>query len=149
MVEKNKKWKREISAGGVVYKQQDDKIFVLLIKPSGKTKNKDSKWSFPKGLIDGSEKSETTAVREVKEEAGIEAKIEEKLGSVKYIFIWEGENIFKIVTFYLMEYVSGDPKDHDFEVAEAKWFELPEVDHHLTYKTDKEIFERAKEILCT
>ncbi|MDP4000787.1 MAG: NUDIX domain-containing protein [bacterium] len=141
-MENKKEWKREISAGGVVYKKQADKIFVLLIKPSGATNNKEKQWTFPKGLLDG-QVPETAALREVKEEGGVIANIIEKLGSIKYSYKWEGENIFKIVTFYLMEYVSGDPKDHDHEVAEAKWVEIVEVENMLTYPGDKETFEKA------
>lgn len=164
----NKQWKKEVSAGGVVYtdarsvsrlerrdkkdppsprlrRTSDGKIFVLLIKPSGTTNNQEKKWTFPKGLIDDHDESsvEETALREVKEESGVEAKIIEKLGSIKYTYKWEGQNIFKIVTFFLMEYVSGDPKDHDFEVAEAKWVPIEEVLDTLSHKTDKEIFEKA------
>lgn len=144
-----KKWKREISAGGIVYKKENEQTFVLLIKPSGSTQNQEKKWTFPKGLIDSDEKPEQTALREVKEEGGVEATIIEKLGSVKYTYVWEGKNIFKIVTWFLMEYVSGNPEDHDHEVLEAKWFELSEAEKMLVYKTDKEIFEKAKKILMS
>jgi len=148
MVEEKKKWKREISAGGLVYKREKGKIFVLLIlkKPWRRNDKKDI-WTYPKGRIDGEEKLEETAVREVREEAGVVGQIEEKLGSVKFTFTWEGENIFKIVTYYLMKYVSGDPSGHDYEVAEAKWFELSEAEKFLTYKADKETFEKARSIL--
>lgn len=148
MPEEKKKWKREISAGGIVYKKESGLIFVLLIKTSGRTKEKKQVWTFPKGQLD-KDQPEEAAKREVKEEAGVEAKIVEKLGSIKYPFVWEGENIFKIVTFFLMEYVSGDPKDHDFEVAEAKWFVLDEAEKMLSYKTDKEVFTKAKAILMS
>ena len=145
-----KKWKKEISAGGIVYKKEDGQTFILLIKPSGVTQNKEKKWTFPKGLIDdhGEGSIEQSALREVKEEGGVAGKIIEKLGSIKYTYVWQGENIFKIVTWYLMEYVSGDPKDHDFEVAEAKWFELSEAEKTLVYKTDKEIFEKTLQAQC-
>ena len=142
-----KKWKREISAGGIVYKKENNLVFILMIQTSGKSAETKKAWTFPKGHIDGDEKPEETAVREVREETGITAKIVEKLGSIKYTFLWEGENIFKIVTWYLMEYVSGDPSGHDYEVEEAKWIELSEVEPLLKYKTDKEIFEKAKKII--
>jgi 8-oxo-dGTP diphosphatase len=146
MTEEKKKYKREISAGGLVYKKEDGQIFVLLIMPSGQTANKDKVWTLPKGHLD-KDKAEDAAVREVREEAGVEAKIVENLGSYKYTFVWEGENIFKIVTYYLMEYVSGNPKDHDWEVEESKWFELEEGRKNLTYKIDKEVFKKAEKIL--
>src|SRR3989344_4741533 len=126
MKQEQTKWKREISAGGVVYKKEIDQIDILLIFPKG-WRNAEPQWTFPKGHIDEKEKPETAALREVKEEAGVEAKIIEKLGSVKYTFVWEEENIFKIVTWYLMEYVSGDLANHDHEVADAAWFELSEI----------------------
>ncbi len=142
-----KKWKREISAGGVVYKKDNSQIFILLILHSGLTANKDEVWTFPKGHIDGDEKPEETAVREVREETGVTATIIEKLGSIKYTFVWEGDNVFKIVTWYLMEYVSGDVSGHDYEVMEAKWFEITEAEKLLTYSTDKQTFAKAKKFL--
>ena len=145
----DKKWKREISAGGIVYKKEPDQLFILLILPSGTTHNQDKKWTFPKGLIHDKEglSIEQVALSEVKEEGGVEAKIVSKLGSVKYTYKWENDNILKIVTWFLMEYVSGEPSDHDHEVAEARWFEISEAGKMISYKTDKEIFEKAKEIL--
>ncbi|MBX4187282.1 MAG: NUDIX domain-containing protein [Candidatus Doudnabacteria bacterium] len=140
------KWKREISAGGVVFKKDGSQTFILLIQPSGQTANKDLVWTFPKGHLDN-QKAEEAAVREVKEEGGVNAKIIANLGSYKYTFVWEGENIFKIVTYYLMEYVDGDPADHDHEVAEAKWFEIAEAEKNLTYKIDKEVIEKAKDAI--
>lgn len=140
------KWKREISAGGVVYKKEKDKIFILLIRPSGETKNKEKKWTFPKGHLDG-QKPEEAAVREVKEEAGVEARIIKNLGSIKYSYQWEEESIFKIVTFYLMEYVSGDPENHDHEVVDVKWVEIGKTEKSLSYKGDKEMLGKAKEKL--
>src|SRR4051812_1090371 len=109
---KEKKWKREISAGGIVYKKQHGRVFILLVKPTQSQRQPDDpKWGFPKGHIGDKlvgEKPEQAALREVAEEGGVETKIVEKLGSIKYNFVWESENIFKIVTFYLMEYVSGN-----------------------------------------
>jgi 8-oxo-dGTP pyrophosphatase MutT (NUDIX family) len=144
MSEEKTKWKREISAGGIVYKKEDNRAFVLMIlKQPYRRDDKKQVWTFPKGRIDEGEKPEITAVRETREEAGVVAKIIEKLGSIKYTFIWEGENIFKIVTFYLMEYKSGDPSGHDYEVADAKWFEISEAEKLLVYKADKELLAKA------
>lgn len=144
--EEKKKWKREISAGGVVYKKDQSQTFVLLVLTSGATAEDKQVWTFPKGHLDD-QKPEEAAVREVREEGGVEARIVEKLGSVKYTFVWKGENIFKIVTWYLMEYVSGDPADHDHEVKDARWVTLPEAETMLKYKTDKEIIQKAKPFL--
>ena len=83
----------------------------------------------------------------MREEGGVDAKIIQDLGEVKYFFRWQDESIYKTVQYFLMEYVSGDPNDHDHEVDEAKWFELSEAEQVLTYSTDKEVFEKAKKAL--
>ena len=152
---------KEMSAGGVVYRKNGDGsassagqgVFILLIMPAPRESATREAfrpvWTFPKGWVGDhtDETMEQTALREVKEEGGVEAKIIESLGEVKYFFRWQGENIFKTVEFFLMEYVSGDPADHDHEVDEAKWVPLEQVEEILTYKEDKEIFAKAKKIL--
>ena len=149
--DQRKKWKREISAGGVVYKKSRDKIYILLTGHKGKQIHKGEWiWAFPKGWIGDhpGERIEETAVWEVREEGGVNARIEADLGELKYFFKWAGEDIFKIVKYYLMEYVSGDPADHDFEVEDAKWVELSEAEKTLTFREDKEVLAKAREILA-
>jgi 8-oxo-dGTP pyrophosphatase MutT (NUDIX family) len=144
--EQRKKWKREFSAGGIVFKKQDGQDFVLLIQGFAKDNSAPSgKWSFPKGWVGdhGEETTEQSALREVREEGGVNAKIIKKVGDSKYTFKWEGENVFKIVSWYLMEYVDGDPKDHDKEVSVAQWVEADKVLEMLAFSTDKEIFKKA------
>ena len=90
--------KREVSAGGVVFRK-DGKI--LLIKDSY------GRWAFPKGLVEKGEKNEQTAIREVKEEVGLkELKIIASLGQIKYFYKLKGEGIFKIVYFFIQNFVS-------------------------------------------
>jgi 8-oxo-dGTP pyrophosphatase MutT (NUDIX family) len=149
-----KKTKVEISAGGIVYKKQDGRVFILMIFPAVrqdavKTTKFKPVWTFPKGWVGdhGDEKLIETAVREVKEEGGIDATVVKKLGQVKYFFQWEGQNVFKIVYWFLMEYQGGDPADHDEEVAESVWVPLEEVAAKLTYPTDKQTFKKALDII--
>ncbi|OGE87939.1 MAG: hypothetical protein A3J07_00035 [Candidatus Doudnabacteria bacterium RIFCSPLOWO2_02_FULL_49_13] len=143
------KWKREISAGGVVYKRDQDKIFILLTNPRSRDYGPpEDYWTFPKGKQDiPGEDLKQVAVREVLEEGGVNAEIEQELGYVKYFRNWPGNEAIKIVTYFLMRYTSGNPNDHDQEVAKAGWFELSEAETMLTYKTDKEIFAKVKEFL--
>jgi 8-oxo-dGTP diphosphatase len=140
-------WKKELSAGGIVYRRGDNGTFVLLVMP----KRRDEKeiWSFPKGWGGDheGEAPEQTALREVREEGGVEAKIIQDLGAVDYFFMWEGARIAKTVRYYLMEYISGDPQDHDHEIRTAEWVKLANVSDRLSYKTDKEVFARAEEAL--
>lgn len=134
---------REFSAGGVVFKKQNGKIFVVIYKP----KDRDT-WQLPKGWIDSGETSEQAAVREVKEEGGITGAILSKIDTIKYFYNWEGEKRFKTVTFYLMEYLSGDPKDHEWEAETAEWIEIDKATERLTFKDEKEIVKKAKSLIA-
>ena len=147
--EEKKKWKREISAGGVVYKKENGAIFILLINPKSRDFGPpEDYWTFPKGKQDKEgENLQQVAVREVREEGGVNAEIEHDLGYVKYFRNWAGDEAIKFVTYYLMKYLDGDPADHDHEVAEAGWFEMGVVGSKLKFDTDKEIFAKAYKIL--
>ncbi len=130
--------KREFSAGGIVFK--DGKV--LLTKHS-----QNKSWSFPKGLIDPPQTSKEAAIREVKEEGGVEVEIVDKVGYSKYVYSLHGEKIFKVVTYFLMKYKSGDPKDHDWEVEEAGWYEAEDALKQLTFSQDKTLLKNALEII--
>lgn len=131
--------KREFSAGGVVF---NDKNQVLLTKHS-----QNKHWSFPKGLIDPGQTSKEAALREVREEGGIEAEIVDKVGYSKYVYTLNGEKIFKVVTYFLMKYKNGDPKNHDFEVEEAGWFEVDDAIKQLTFTQDKVLLKKAIDLV--
>ncbi|TSC87894.1 MAG: 7,8-dihydro-8-oxoguanine triphosphatase [Microgenomates group bacterium Gr01-1014_7] len=133
--------KREFSAGGIVFNTAGQ---VLLTKHS-----QNKHWSFPKGLLDLGQTSEQAAVREVREEGGIEAEIVNKVGYSKYVYTLNGEKIFKVVTYYLMKYLRGDPKDHDWEVEEAGWYDVEAALTKLTFSQDKILLKKAKEICLT
>ncbi len=127
--------KREFSAGGIVFNKKGQ---VLLTKHS-----QNHHWGFPKGLIEEGQKSEEAALREVKEEGGVEAKILGKIGYSKYIYTFEKEKIFKVVTYFLMEYISGNPKDHDWEMEDAGWFSPDEALKTLSFSQDKNLLKQA------
>jgi 8-oxo-dGTP diphosphatase len=139
------KWKQEFSAGGVVYKTDNNRIFILLINPCQPNYGPPADyWTFPKGRLDG-EAKDVAALREVREEGGVRAEIEADLGSVKYFRQSKDYgNAIKFVSYFLMKYQDGNPEDHDREVAEAQWFPLEEAGGKLKYPTDKEIFNKAK-----
>lgn len=130
--------KREFSAGGIVFKNSH----VLLTKHS-----QNKHWSFPKGLIDPGQTSKEAALREVKEEGGVEAEILDKVGYSKYVYFLNGEKIFKVVTYFLMKYKSGSIKDHDWEVEEAGWYEVEDALKQLTFSQDKELLKKALMLL--
>ena len=151
--------RQENSAGGCVYKRQEN--VWLLGKHSGY-----HKWVLPKGLIEAGEKPEETAVREVREEMGVRARIlgeqpvyvdkysyaadfKTEKGSVgrvaKYQESGGGQTrVDKTVTYFLMEWVAGEPKDHDFEMEEAGWFSLDEALVKLAFEGEREALKLAQ-----
>ena len=118
--------------------------FLAAIRPGGKPQGI---WALPKGLIATGEKGEATALREVAEETGVVGTPVEKLGDVRYVYTWDGERIFKVVSFFLFRYRSGRlgdiPPEHAHEVAEARWLPLDEAPRLLAYKGEREMAARA------
>jgi len=135
-------FEKSYSAGGVVFRNVGKKNQFLLIKPAGI-----NRWQLPKGLIKNGESSKQTALREVKEEGGVEAKIVEKLGDSRYFFVWEGKKIFKSVAYFLMKYTKITKDGHDNEVDEAKFFPFEKANKILTFKDDKGMVKKANELL--
>jgi 8-oxo-dGTP pyrophosphatase MutT (NUDIX family) len=134
--------KFEFSAGGIVFKKEDDKIWVLLCQHS-----QHHGWVFPKGLIGDkveNESKEETAIREVKEETGAVGKIIDSLSPTSYWYIWNKEKIKKTVYFFLMEYISGDITEHDTEMENVEWLPIDKVEERLSYESDKEVFRQAR-----
>ena len=94
------------------------------------------------------ETHETAAIREVKEETGIKAKILAKIKPVeKYTYSLNGERIFKIVQYFLMEYMGGDIADHDWEMEEVEWLEFEEADKRLEFAGQKRVLKQAQEMV--
>ena len=137
--------KFQFSAGGIVYKKENNKVFILVSQHSGH-----HGWVFPKGLIgdhvEGEEKEET-ALREVEEETGAKGKIVKMLTPVTYWFVFEREKVRKTVYYYLMEYIGGDIAKHDHEMENVEWLAKEKVEERLTYKSDKEVWNEAKELI--
>ena len=110
--------------------------------------------ALPKGLVDPGEKPEQTALREVREETGLVTTAITKLGDVKYVYVrsWgDGERVFKIVSFFLLRYVSGEIDDVTsemrVEVKRAAWIPLDEAPRKLTYRGERDMVKRAQEYL--
>jgi 8-oxo-dGTP diphosphatase len=137
--------KFEFSAGGIVIKKDKDKEFVLLCQHSGH-----HGWVFPKGLIGDkkeNEGKEETAVREVKEETGVDGKIIKPLTPIEYWYFFEGERIKKTVYYFLMKYISGDISKHDDEMEDVEWLEKEDVEKRLTYPSDKKVWHEVSKLL--
>ena len=150
--------KREFSAGGVVFKKEDGLVFWLLGKHSGY-----HKWVLPKGKIEKGEKSQQAAVRETEEETGVKAQFVagKPVHKESYFFYdrygvgndgqkvsrKEKTKVYKTVTFYLLKYESGDPKDFGLEMEDAGWFLFDEALEKMAFSGEKEALKKAKKIL--
>jgi 8-oxo-dGTP pyrophosphatase MutT (NUDIX family) len=140
---------REISAGGVLVRRLRGRWAVAAIRPAGKP---EGVWALPKGRIGPGEEPAATAVREVEEETGARGRLERKLGDVRYVFTWEGERVFKVVSFYLLRYTGGRlgeiAAEHRHEVAETRWLPLEEAPQLLAYRGEREMAEKALAVLA-
>ena len=138
---------REVSAGGVIYREQQGQIYIALIHVP-------RRWGLPKGHVEPGERIDETAVREVREETGLRGKIQRKLGSISYTYrakSKEGEaiRISKRVTFFLLRYVEGEVQGHDHEVDEARWFLIQQALRKLVFATERKMVRRALNALTS
>jgi 8-oxo-dGTP pyrophosphatase MutT (NUDIX family) len=131
----------EVSAGGVVYRRSDEGVEVVLA--ARRTRRGDLAWGLPKGLVEPDETPEQAAVREVREETGLEAEVEASLGEIRYFYVWEGVRVRKAVHFFLMRATGGDVSQHDDEMEEVRWFPLSVALRRATYKGEREVLQRA------
>jgi 8-oxo-dGTP pyrophosphatase MutT (NUDIX family) len=142
---------REFSAGGVLVRVVRGRPMVAAIRPQGKP---EGTWALPKGNIDAGESPPETAVREVREETGVEGRLVEKLGDVKYTYTRRGGlRVFKIVSFFLLRAGRGRIDEIDegmrVEVAEARWLPLEEAPRVLAYGGEREMVAKARDRLAT
>jgi len=156
---------REISAGGVVVRKTPEGWEMAVIEPQkdsiatlpAATRQRTSQkmlLALPKGLVDPGEKPEQTATREVVEETGLTAIPVTKLGDIKYAYVrsWgDKQRVFKIVSFYLFRYQSGQideiVPEMRIEVKRAMWIPLEDAARKLAYRGEKDMVRRAEAYL--
>jgi 8-oxo-dGTP pyrophosphatase MutT (NUDIX family) len=138
--------KEQTSAGGVVYRARGRATELALISVG-----EDERWQLPKGLVGRGESPEEAALREVREETGLECEIVAPLETVEYWYFSKGSarrvRFHKRVHFYLMRYLSGDTDGHDDEVNEARWVEAGDALRMLAFKGERKAVEEALEKL--
>lgn len=138
---------RQISAGGVVYRRATGAVEVALIRvgPEGR-------WQLPKGIVDEGEEPELTAIREVREETGLEARVVAPLEVIEYWYVGTEPSqrrvrFHKFVHLFLLEYLGGDVRDHDHEVDEARWVALAEAGGMLAFASERKALTQASSLL--
>jgi 8-oxo-dGTP pyrophosphatase MutT (NUDIX family) len=129
----------EFSAGGVVVREGR----CIVIVPTRRAADGSRVLALPKGHPDGGESAADAALREVREETGVEASLVEKLGEIRYWYMRGGRRISKVVSFFLLDYVSGELDDHDHEVELAEWMALEDAARELTYGGERDMAAAA------
>jgi 8-oxo-dGTP pyrophosphatase MutT (NUDIX family) len=138
--------REQVSAGGVVFRRDNERIDVVIVAVGG-----NNRWQLPKGLVEKEEKPEIAAVREAREEGGVDSEVVEHIETVEYWFagLDRGERVrfHKRVHFYLLRYLSGDTGNHDWEVNEARWVPIDDAKSQLAFDNERRVVERARELI--
>ena len=136
----------QISAGGAAFRRKGETYEVALIAVGASRR-----WQLPKGIIDAGETSEIAALREVREEAGIETELLAPIETIEYWYFGDdrGERVrfHKSVHFFLLAYRGGAVENHDAEVVEARWVRAEDAIVMLAFKSEKTVVEKALEMI--
>jgi 8-oxo-dGTP pyrophosphatase MutT (NUDIX family) len=132
---------RATSAGGVVHRSTDDgRLEVVLVH-----RRVPSLWALPKGTPNAGELVEETALRETREETGLQVRLEDRLRSITYVFVRGRTRFHKTVHFFLMRPVGGDLSLHDHEFDEVRWVAVEDALEMMTHATERTVVEEAAE----
>ena len=141
---------RVVSAGGLLYRQRDDGIDVVLAgrrRPNG-----EMVWGIPKGHVEAGESARETAVREVREETGMMGEIEAELGDIEYTYVARdagprGRRVSKQVYFFLMRTLGGRFDDRDAEMDAVRWFPIRAAEAAMAYENERTLVRRAQALI--
>jgi len=136
----------QVSAGGVAFRSAAGGTEVALISVGAARR-----WQLPKGLVNVGETTEITAVREVREEAGIETELLQKIETIEYWYVGsrgpQRVRFHKFVHFFLLRYIAGQVADHDREVNEARWVPAAQARKMLAFKSERQALEKAVKMI--
>jgi 8-oxo-dGTP pyrophosphatase MutT (NUDIX family) len=138
--------REQVSAGGVVFRRDNERVDVVIVAVGG-----NNRWQLPKGLVEKDEDPKLAAVREAREEGGIDSEVVEHIETVEYWYagLDKGERVrfHKRVYFYLLRYLSGDTSNHDWEVNEARWVPIDDAASQLAFDNERRVVEQAKRLI--
>jgi len=141
--------RREVSAGGLISRRNlDGSISVVLVRPAGRTT-----WVLPKGHLEAGETIINAAMREAREETGLEVEVIEPLGDTSYVYSWRDRprgpitRIAKRVHFFLMRSIGGDPSQHDGEIDQVVWLSFEDALRRASHRGERELIAKARDAL--
>jgi 8-oxo-dGTP pyrophosphatase MutT (NUDIX family) len=138
--------KEQVSAGGVVFRGDKGSVEVVIVAVGGQ-----NRWQLPKGLVDAGENPEIAAVREAREEGGVSSEVVQLIETIEYWYAGLDNGIrvrfHKRVHFYLLRYISGETKDHDWEVNEARWVPIDDATSQLAFDNERRVMQQARDLI--
>lgn len=138
------KIKKELSAGGVLFKEVDGEYYVAVIHRS-----KQNDWTLPKGHVELGESLEDTALREVEEETNNKAVVLKKIGSFSYSVEDKEKNVTykRTVHWFLMKSKGDNSHKLNFETDQVRWLKVDEDFSFMNYANDKSILSQGIELI--
>lgn len=135
------------SAGGVAFRRTAGRVDVVLVRVG-----RPGRWQLPKGLVAPGESPEVAALRETREEGGVETELVAPLETIEYWFVGDAADgmrvrFHKFVHFFLLAYVGGDPSAHDWEVEEACWLRIDDAIARLAFASERRVLDAARVLL--
>ena len=135
---------QEFSAGGIVYRIENEQPLFLLIKNSAFKDPHKTYWGFPKGHLEKGENDEEAAIREVKEETDVEVELIKLIDRIEYTFNHPQNGLTKKhVSYFLMRYLDGEAKAQEKELLELGWFSADDSLEMLSFEQNKTLLKKA------
>ena len=134
---------RETSAGGVVYRLHEGGALFLLIRDSYQN------WGFPKGHLESGERAQDAALREVREETGIDdLELRGRIETIDWYFRFRGQLIHKVCHFYLMETSQATTNPQHAEgITACRWVAYDDARSAISYANARKVLGRAHEMI--
>jgi 8-oxo-dGTP pyrophosphatase MutT (NUDIX family) len=127
-----------------VYRLHEGSALFLLIRDSYQN------WGFPKGHLESGERAEDAALREVREETGIDdLALRGRIETIDWYFRFRGQLIHKVCHFYLMETSQATTNPQHAEgITACRWVAYDDARSAISYANARKVLGRANEMIA-